>query len=385
MIDIKEKKYCCGCEACKNICVQNCIEMEYDKEGFLYPKINEEICINCGLCNKVCPIENNKLFRNKFIEVFAGINKNENIRRESTSGGIFTALCDKFIKNNGVVFGVAFNNENVVIHKKVESIEGLKDLRGAKYVQSRIENTFIEAKQLLDEGKEVLFSGTPCQIAGLYGYLRRDYKNLLTVSIVCHGVPSPIVFDNYIKNIEKKYKKSIRNIYFRSKDDGSWKESRFKIIFSDGSKFSIGIGKDLYTNSFLNDLISRPSCYECKFKKDTFVGDFMIGDFWGIGDKRPDLDDDIGTSLILVNSQKAKKLINDIDSVYLQKMNYEDALRGNPNLEISAIENKNRTKFMDDFSNGVLFDKISKKYMKPLIITRKKRIKNKIKRMLKIK
>ena len=197
MIDIKEKNNCCGCSACVQICPKQCISMAADNEGFLYPQVNSAICIDCGLCEKVCPVINQSAPREPLV-VYAAKNNNEDIRLKSSSGGIFTLLAEKVIEEGGVVFGAKFDADWNVVHDYTETIEGLAAFRGSKYVQSIIGDNFKTAKQFLNNGRKVLFSGTPCQIAGLKKYLRKEYDNLLTVDVVCHGVPSPMVWRDYL-------------------------------------------------------------------------------------------------------------------------------------------------------------------------------------------
>ncbi|NLZ52236.1 MAG: 4Fe-4S dicluster domain-containing protein, partial [Thermoanaerobacteraceae bacterium] len=221
MIDteIKEKKDCMGCYACKNICSLNCITMQSDNEGFWYPKVNYENCTKCGKCINVCPIMNQKEFENK-PQGFACINRDENIRLESSSGGIFTLIAEQVIEDGGVVFGAAFNEKFQVEHSYIEVQEELYKFRGSKYVQSKIGETYNQAKKFLEMQRKVLFTGTPCQIAGLKSFLGRPYENLFCIDIVCHGVPSPYVWEKYIKYREKKAGSTTQRIAFRRKDEG---------------------------------------------------------------------------------------------------------------------------------------------------------------------
>ncbi len=197
MIEIKEKYNCCGCSACVQICPKQCISLSADNEGFLYPQVDTAVCINCGLCEKVCPVINQNEPRMP-LEVYAAKNTDEEIRLKSSSGGIFTLLAEHIISEGGVVFGARFNENWEVVHDYTETVEGLESFRGSKYVQSIIGENFKKAKFFLDEGRNVLFSGTPCQVAGLKKFLRKEYENLLTVEVVCHGVPSPMVWHDYL-------------------------------------------------------------------------------------------------------------------------------------------------------------------------------------------
>ena len=245
MIEIIDKKNCCGCSACAQICPRKCILMQEDDEGFLYPKVDKKSCIDCHLCERVCPVLNQSKPK-KPLKVYASINKDENIRLCSSSGGIFTALAEKVIAEGGVVFGARFDDKWEVVHDYVETKEDLSKFRGSKYVQSRIENCYKEAEVFLKAGRIVLFSGTPCQIAGLILFLKKSYNNLLTVDFVCHGVPSPGVWRRYLKEeiarqcdrkntvlprpISEKDTR-VTGISFRDKALG-WKKFSFALVLS---------------------------------------------------------------------------------------------------------------------------------------------------------
>lgn len=196
MITIKDKSQCCGCWACENICPKNCISMKEDNEGFRYPEVNTKICIECGLCEKICPIQNTPHNNNEITDSYVIQHKNNEIRRDSTSGGFFSAICDYVIAQNGYVFGAVYNEKMEVVHYGTNQKEEIKRFRGSKYVQSQIGNTYQETKSLLLKGYLVCFSGTPCQIAGLKNFLRKEYTNLITVDLVCRGNPSPLLLKN---------------------------------------------------------------------------------------------------------------------------------------------------------------------------------------------
>lgn len=197
MIKITDKSRCCGCESCRSVCPKKCISMKADKEGFLYPEVDLSQCVDCKLCEKVCPVLHPALLDRK-PKVFAGINNDIKIRLQSSSGGIFTLLAEQILHKGGIVFGACFDEHWNVVHSYTDTIEGLEHFRGSKYVQSYVGDSFVQVKKFLDEGREVLFSGTPCQIAGLKNFLRKPYHNLLTVDVVCHGVPSPKVWQSYL-------------------------------------------------------------------------------------------------------------------------------------------------------------------------------------------
>lgn len=313
MININKKQDCCGCYGCINVCSQNCIEMKNDNEGFWYPDINKNKCINCALCEKVCPVINNVNKKQFKVEAYACKNNNEKVRVGSSSGGIFTLLCQYAINNNGVVFGATFDKEFNVVHSYCETMSECEKFRGSKYVQSSIGNTYKQAKKFLNEGRIVLFSGTQCQIKGLNLYLGKKYKNLIAVDIVCHGVPSPAVFKKYKLNLEKKYNSSAQRIAFREKNKG-WKLYSVEFLFKNLTEYRKIFINDVYMKGFLKDLYLRPSCYECKAKNYSSGSDIVLADYWGVQNKHPEFDDDKGVSLILISSQKGKEIFNKINN-----------------------------------------------------------------------
>lgn len=364
MIKILQKKDCCGCGSCVQKCPKQCILLTEDNEGFLYPKIDESSCIDCGLCEKVCPILY-KREEKKPLNVYAAKNINEEIRRQSSSGGVFTLLAEKVIFEGGFVFGARFDEKWEVKHDCTDTIEGLAPFRGSKYVQSRIEDNYKKAEELLKQGRKVLFSGTPCQIAGLKSFLRKEYENLLTVDFVCHGVPSPGVWRQYLKNIvtqmcennmgtddlSLKRETCVKNISFRDKRSG-WKKYSFVLTLSEtfksGKIKTISLCevylKNTFMKGFLADLYLRPSCYACIAKCGKSESDITIGDFWGIQRYYPDFDDDKGVSLVLCNTIKGNRYLNGIE-VEIIKTTYARGLRGNPSLEHSVL----KTKHVDEF------------------------------------
>ena len=319
MIRITDKKDCCGCTACVERCPEQCIQMKADAEGFLYPIVDDTICIDCGICEKVCPVLNicEKPEYDK-IKAFAAKNKNKGIRLESSSGGIFSILAEKIILEGGVVFGAKFDSHWEVVHSYSETVEGLSVFRGSKYVQSKVKRSFTDAEQFLKSNRKVLFSGTPCQISGLKHFLKKEYANLLAVDFICHGVPSPKVFHLYLDELLKKNSCSINEVArigFRDKTEG-WKRYSLIIKFKKNSqRISLrkANNKDVFLKTFCNDLYLRPSCYSCPCKELKSGSDITIADFWGIEDKYPLFDDNKGVSLVLVNSLKGTDIWNEID------------------------------------------------------------------------
>ena len=280
MINVSDKSQCCGCWACENICPKKCITMKEDHEGFRYPEIDEDSCINCGLCERVCPIKLPK--QNDDVPLsYVVQHKNSNILRTSTSGGFFTSIAKYAIEKGGVVFGATFDVNMELHHSYSDTLEGCKKFRGSKYVQSLIGDTYKQAKSFLDSGRIVVFSGTPCQIAGLYGFLKeRIYENLITVDLVCHGVPSPLLFRKYISFYEKKGKSKIINYLSRDKYYG-YDYSTATIFFDNKKKqYHKGMEADIMLRLYFKNICSRPSCYNCHFKTLNRVSDFTIFDCW---------------------------------------------------------------------------------------------------------
>lgn len=347
MIQINDKAECVGCSACATVCPKNCIEMKEDREGFLYPKVRKSQCIHCGLCEKVCPVQKSYSSRKEPLYVYAAINNSETIREKSSSGGVFYVLAEYIIRHNGIVYGAAFNERWEVHHIGIENIEDIILLQGSKYVQSKIENCYCEAENNLKIGKPVLFSGTPCQNAGLRAFLRRDYDNLYCVDIICHGVPSPKVWRYYIDRIAGKCgNRGILIIpLFRSKTEG-WNNFALEIPLENGGKYSQSLNEDLYLKTFLQNIDLRPSCYNCKFKPSINFSDLVIADFWEIENISPEMFDDKGTSLIIFNSNKGKELFKKVQEKFTFKQElYSDAIRGNPSSITSVRCPRSRKKF----------------------------------------
>ena len=350
MIKINDKTRCCGCSACVQKCPKRCISMNQDAEGFLYPAIDEDQCVDCGLCENVCPIIN-PYSPQKPNSVFAAKNNNDEVRLNSSSGGIFFSFAEKTINNGGVVFGACFDSEWNVIHSFAERIEDIQRFLGSKYVQSYIGNSYQQAEKLLKSGREVLFSGTPCQISGLLHYLGRHYENLITIDVLCHGVPSPLLWKNYVEYIAQSNGfplKDITSISFRSKRLG-WKRFGLEICARRQDGYFQHLGNDVYLQGFLKNFSLRPSCYHCAARCGRSHSDISIGDFWGVKKHFQSFDDDKGISVILINTSKGQSVYNTITSISHQG-NYEMVLEGNPVLEKSVQEPILREVFWKMFS-----------------------------------
>lgn len=310
MIEIHNKKDCSGCGACANICPINAIKMTADNCGFAYPVVDDALCVKCGKCVSTCPIIN-PAKAGEPMRVVGAKNKDESVRSSSSSGGTFFELAKAVISRGGAVYGCALDFELVARHIRVEDMDGLSALKGSKYVQSDVGTTYREVKDLLKEGREVLYSGTPCQIAGLKNYLGKGYDNLLLVDVLCHGTPSPGVFADYLDYLADKFGSKPVSVNFRNKEK-SWKRLYFEVIFENGKRYFTFCGYDRYMSMFLNNISLRPSCYDCRFTSVNRQGDITLGDFWGIGRKYPERDDDKGISLIIVNSEKGAKAYSEI-------------------------------------------------------------------------
>lgn len=362
MIKLKDKSKCSGCHSCYNICPKQCIKMKEDQEGFWYPKVDVEQCIDCGLCEKKCPILNDKKIDNQ-PQAYACYNKDESIRKESSSGGIFTLLASLVIEKGGIVYGASFNNENMVEHIEIDNVDDLNKLRGSKYVQSKIGNTYSRIKDYLNQGRLIYFSGTPCQIDGLLAFLNKRYDNLVLQDIVCHGVPSPKVWKKYLEqfNIEEDAK-----ISFRDKSTG-WDSYSFTI--DQKEKFTQLSNQNEYMKVFLKNLCLRPSCYDCHSKSLHRNSDITLADFWGIKNICPELYDNKGTSLVFINSKKGKELFENIKkNIEYKEVNIEEASKYNPSSYKSVPAPDKRNKYMENiFDNN--FNKYSKEYTKtPLLL-----------------
>lgn len=365
MIEILDKEKCCGCHGCTNICPKSCISMESDGEGFWYPKVDKDLCINCHLCEKVCPeLENPR--KEEFAPVaYACKNEKEQIREESSSGGIFSILCEEVIVQGGVVFGASFDDDFEVRHTYAETLEECVQFRGSKYVQSKIGETYKQARAFLNQGRLVLFTGTQCQIKGLQLFLRKNYSNLIAVDIVCHGVPSPKVFREYRRYLESKYNSKSGNIWFRRKDEG-WNTFSFAIKFENGSEYRNNLREDTFMKGFLQDLYLRPSCYECTAKNFINNSDLSLADYWGIQGIHPEIDDDRGVSLVLVNTSKGEKYMENIlKQMHYIKSDLDYAISHNACIVRPAYKNFRREKFFKAIQKNKNIEKSIIKFTSP--------------------
>lgn len=347
MIEIADKSKCSGCYSCVNVCPKKCITMISDQEGFWYPKIDKEKCIDCGLCEKRCPISNDMKVNNN-PKAYACYNLDEEIRKESSSGGIFTLLASNIIDRGGIVYGAAFDHNYEVEHIKVTTKKELNKLRGSKYVQSKIGGVYEEIKELLNQEKIVYFSGTPCQIDGLLCFLDKKYDNLICQDIICHGVPSPMVWKGYVESKNKDYKSKPVRINFRQKNSG-WDLYELSLQYKDSS-YNCCHRDDLFMRAFLSNLILRPSCYNCSSKSLHRNSDITLADFWGIDNIDKSMNDNKGLSLIFINSNKGKKLFKEIlNDIRYKEVEIDEAVKYNWSAYLSVKEPKKRKDFFRNY------------------------------------
>lgn len=340
------KQDCCGCHACASVCPKQCISMEQDAEGFLYPKEDEALCVKCGMCEAVCPVLNPVRPDEKVTPAaYAAVHPDDQIRAESSSGGVFSALAQEVLDRKGIVFGAAWTEDfRQVRHIAVESEAELSSLRGSKYLQSEMGDCYVRARSALKEGRAVLFSGTPCQVEGLHTFLGREYENLLLVDIVCHGVPAPAVWQRYLAQCSEAAGAGIRSVSFRNKQTG-WKKYKIKLAWHNGAAQALTAREDPFMQAFLGNACLRPSCYNCRFKKASRVSDLTLADFWGIEDVCPEMDDDRGTSLVLVHSEKGGRMLEKL-KLQIRQVALEEALKGNPSAVSASPAHPNREAFL---------------------------------------
>lgn len=368
MINIVDKEKCTGCCACMNACEEQSITMKSDSEGFVYPQIDISRCNECDSCVRVCPVLKQSSISTKRLsspQVFAAWNTDHAVRLDSTSGGVFSVLAQKMFDAEGYVAGAVYAENHSVYHIVTNDPKKLDDIRSSKYLQSFIGGLFNNIKQLLKEGKKVLVCATPCQIAGLYQVLGGDCEELTTCDFICRGVNSPKVFLKYIKMLENKYGARAIKIKFKNKTYG-WHRFSTRVDFANGKKYIKDRYHDLFMKSYLNsNSFVRPSCYNCQFKNFPRQADITLGDFWGIENINPELDNDCGTSLVMLNSQKGNFFFQSVGSyIFSQECALQDAAAGNPSLTHSIEKKDGRGAFFRDLYL-MPFAELGKKYFVP--------------------
>lgn len=364
---------CCGCTACQQACPKHCISMQADEHGFLHPHVDEKTCIECRICERVCPVISSSDCRYP-LKVYAATNNDESIRIKSSSGGVFMALAEYIIRSEGVVFGARFDEEWNVVHDYAENIEGLAAFRGSKYVQSNMGDCFSKVKKFLKAGRKVMFTGTPCQALGLRRFLGKDYENLIVIDVVCHGVPSPLVWHNYVEFLKKRpqgvagrnlvslslNEMPLTGISFRDKRLG-WKKFGFTAHWKSASKADQNMvsqpihndlesqwfepfQKNIYMRGFLNNLYLRNSCFACTSRGGRSLSDITLGDYWGIERVNQKIDINLGVGLVMLYTPKGENLYNSLHLRQCQTT-YDQALKGNPCIEHSV----KKTKYVEEF------------------------------------
>lgn len=364
MIKINDEKDCCGCWACYNVCPKHCISMVEDKEGFRYPKVNLDVCIDCGLCENVCPLLKPKM--NDEIPInYVVQQKDKDVLRTSTSGGFFTAIAKYAIEKGGVVFGAAFDNDMELRHSYSETFEECKRFRGSKYVQSLIGDTYKQAKSFLDAGRIVVFSGTPCQIAGLYGFLRgREYDNLVTVDLVCHGVPSPLLLRNFFAFQTSVIGSAIKDYRSRDKFYG-YDFSTATIWFEDKTKcYHKGKDSDIMLGLYFKNICSRPSCYSCHFKTLNRISDITIFDCWDAPSASSNFSRE-GATNVFIHTEKGNEVFGRIKEDFVCAQPDIETIIKRDGVMIKNVVpvNPNRKQFFEDLNN-LPFKTVQEKYMK---------------------
>ena len=378
MIHIDEKRECSGCTACACSCPQGCISMQKDEEGFKYPVVDESRCTGCGLCEKVCPVLTGQAIGDAETEshgarAFGGWHSDGKIRYDSSSGGVFTLLAEHIINEGGIVFGCALDDGMRAVHIGVETVGELYHLRGSKYVQSDIGDTYTRVKDAVSSGRKVLFVGTPCQAAGLYSYMgKRTYDRLYIVDFICHGVPSPMVFDGYIRDMERTNGSRMMSFRFRNKDHG-WNQTGLHMgtfaEFENKKKVrKFPAFMDSYMNGFLDSISLRPYCYSCRFKGlPREYSDFTLGDFWGVNRVDRSLNDKKGTSLVLVHTSHGMELWNRVSDRFCGKeVDVDAAISRNVSLTKCAKKNPRRDRFFSQLK-GRGFRYVKTRYMSGVI------------------
>ncbi|MCQ2485350.1 MAG: Coenzyme F420 hydrogenase/dehydrogenase, beta subunit C-terminal domain [Clostridia bacterium] len=360
-----DKSDCFGCEACVQICPEKAVIMKSDEEGFRYPVINKELCVNCGVCEKVCGkqriVEEN--IEKKY--VFGGHIRDSEVLAESTSGGAFSAIVNSWCKKDYVIFGAETEGLKVK-HSYITDKNEIKKFRKSKYSQSIIGTAYTDAKNFLKEGKKVLFSGTPCQISALKSFLGKEYDNLLTIEVICEGVPSPIFIEKYVEFLKKKTGSDVLSVDYRFKKIRKWDFQVMKVDFADGKTRM----KDRWFNDFwviwLNHLMSRPSCYKCPFTTANRVADISLGDLWGVHLYCPELyNRDKGASLVVCNTLKGKEAVKEAENIMDgHELDFETALKYQSPMRKSISFNPDRDNFMKDLVSDMDYIDLCKKWGK---------------------
>ena len=374
-----DRNHCCGCSACASVCPQGCISMVFDAEGFIYPSVDTTKCVNCNLCDKVCPA----LTSRQDAEpkgTFAAHFVDDSIVKSSSSGGIFTVLAQYVISKRGVVYGAHYDDKMNVVYSCAYTNENVAKFRGSKYVQARINDCYQDVAQKLKQGVIVLFTGTPCQIAGLKTFLRKPYDNLFTMEVVCHGVPSEKVWHKHLQVIKEKYFAGfdISNVIFRYKEN-DWRSYKLRYVSCNNNVYDTPRGEDAFFLGFVKCLYSRPSCEKCQFKNGVSGADLTVGDLWGVEMILGNRGNLLGESLVIVNTDRGLKwLRQNADLLSMTEINFADAMPYNEGLHEMAVPHRNRASFFQNVDAGVDVDVLINEMLESNTTERLKESKNKI-------
>lgn len=376
MEQVLEKEKCTACSACINICPKGAIEFKDGYDGFKYPVIDQEKCIDCGLCKKTCPVINTEK-KDSINKCYVGYNKDEKERFNASSGAIFSLVAKYILENKGVIVGAAFDKNNHLKHIAIEKYEDLESLKKSKYLQSDLGNIFKYIKEQI-KNRIVLFVGTPCQAAGLKAFVKEN-NNLITIDLFCHGVPSPKLFEKYIKELEKENDDKVINYDFRDKETG-WETYSNKVSLKSKEIITKNNEND-YMKLFLSDVALREACYQCNFKLGNKYSDITLGDFWNVKKYYPEMDDTKGTSAIIINTEIGLNIFSSIkENINYKECKIEEIIEGNPSLVNSCKYNPKRNAFFEQL-DSVDVRELSKKYgIKQTIINK---MKNRLKSLLK--
>lgn len=365
MIQITDKTKCCGCNACGDICAHQAITFQTDIEGFWYPVVDREKCVDCGLCEKVCPvIHAEELKKNDYERpiCFAAHHKNLEVRFDSTSGGVFSAMSEEVYKQRGYVGGAIYREDFSAVQFISQDKKDLKKLRSSKYLQSNAEGFYTQVRDAVKSGLPVLVCGTPCQMAALKSFLGKDYDNLIIVDFICNSVASPKAHRKYFDYLENKFGSKV--VYFKAKNkELGWRNLTKKSMFANGKSYYGIKGKDLYSRAYHSSMIARPSCYECPFKGYPRIADITLADFWGVEKVAKELDNDTGTSAVIINSKKGEAFFMQVSKRLNKKeVRIEDIQAGNPALLRSPKRpDYDRERFFEDLDN-MSFERLADKY-----------------------
>ena len=347
-ISLPKGELCTGCGACGNACSTGALKMTADSEGFLYPKIDKEKCVDCKACEKACPTGKISFSENE-PKAYYAYSKDKEILRSSSSGGVFTHLAEYILSQNGAVVGACLDENQKVCHIVVESKDDLYKLRTSKYVQSDTKDVYKRTKELLNNDRKVLFTGTPCQTAALRQYLSKDYDNHYIQDIICHGVPSPGVWQEYLSQTQKD--KDIKSISFRDKTQG-WGKYSIKFTYRNGEDFCEPAAQNSYLMAFSSNLSLRPSCYNCRYKGLGRVSDITLADYWGVYTVHPELTDVNGTSLIFTHTAKGEEIFSSVmEKLIFGETECRKSILHNPSAVTSVPMNRKRDTFFKNLDN----------------------------------